>query len=145
MVKIKKISVSDENDLKIFIQNLGSSESSFRYFQKRSLDVISKHLITFLAYENDEPVGYGHLEEENGVNWLGIAVTEKSIGNGIGSKVLDLLIHYAEGKELELRLSVDLSNIKAYKLYQRRKFIEVNLSLPLAIAGSAGGRAPVFR
>lgn len=124
MVEIKHIDHNDKSELLKFVQNLGSSENSFRYFKNRSIDVISNHVYTVLAYDTvGNPVGYGHLDLEGNNVWLGIAVIEASLGNGIGKAILNNLLHKADTKKIDLCLSVDKDNHIAKKLYENSGFM----------------------
>lgn len=111
-----------------FLRIAGSSLDTFRYFEKRPLKIIKNHLKTLLVYQQNTPVGYGHLDLENDVVWLGICVASKFKGLGIGKLIMNELIH--EGRKLdisEIKLSVDAANTKAEQLYQKFGFEEDQL------------------
>ena len=127
--------------LEQFIAEAGTSLNSFRYFQKRPLDVIKNHLCTFLLLDEGKPVAYGHLDMTNEATiaancgskekivptektiWLGIAVTEKYLGLGLGVLMMNQLISFAkQNKVKEIKLSVDNDNIGAIKLYEKLGF-----------------------
>ena len=123
MIIIKNIKINDSESLKEFLNNIGDSENSFRYFKNRDIDVINNHLITCLLYENSIPIAYAHLDEENGKVWLGIAVIENKKGKGLGNMLMEHLINFATEQNLnEIFLTVDLQNINAIKLYQKFHF-----------------------
>ena len=73
MVILKFLNLNHENELKKFYIDLRNQTDTFRYFDKREYSIIKNHLITIGAFDNDELVGYGHLENFNNYNWLGIA------------------------------------------------------------------------
>ncbi|MGZ3943101.1 MAG: hypothetical protein ACXVOH_14210, partial [Bacteroidia bacterium] len=79
-MKFVQVKYPDTKLLEQFIANAGSSLRSFRYFDKRPLEVIKNHLCTFLLVDSENPVAYGHLDNEHGTIWLGVAVSEKYIG-----------------------------------------------------------------
>lgn len=131
----------DTNLLKEFIDNAGSSLKSFRYFQKRPLEVIQEHLCTFLLVDEKTPVAYGHLdvtdeetiaancgsEESKGKRektiWLGIAVSEKHTGKGLGLMMMNQLISFAKQHKVpQIKLSVDNENTVAIQLYEKLGF-----------------------
>lgn len=119
------VSIKKENIhlLKTFIEHIGIAGETFRYFNKRSVEVINNHLITLVLLENDIPVGYGHLEPENDIFWLGICVLPAFSGKGYGKNMMNALIERA--KELKLTsitLTVDRQNTVAIKLYEQFNF-----------------------
>jgi len=127
--------------LQQFIDEAGSSLRSFRYFQKRPLEVIKNHLCTFLLMDNDKPAAYGHLDVSDEATvashcgaegsafktektiWLGIAVAEKYRGVGLGAIMMNQLISFAKQQGVrEIKLSVDNDNEAAIQLYQKLGF-----------------------
>ncbi len=122
------ITINSENIslLSAFLDNAGGSLKTFRYFDKRPLSSISNHLYTTVYMFEDQPVGYGHLDQEGDVVWLGIAVKEGLTGKGIGKKIMDKLLQ--KGRKLEIkkiRLSVDADNTPAVKLYKQLGFEQI--------------------
>ena len=117
------VSEDDVEILKEFLHHAGDSLKSFRYFDSRGFDALKNHLVTLLLYRDGKPVGYGHLDKENSIVWLGIAVIETEIGRGYGKIVMDALLQKAEELRLEeIQLSVDKENLKARKLYEKYGF-----------------------
>jgi ribosomal protein S18 acetylase RimI-like enzyme len=127
--------------LEQFIADAGSSLTSFRYFKKRPLEVIKDHLCTFLLLDKEKPVAYGHLDvsDEAAISsmcgsdekvaptektiWLGIAVSEKYKGKGLGLIMMNQLITFAkQNKVKQIKLSVDNDNAPAIKLYEKLGF-----------------------
>jgi GNAT superfamily N-acetyltransferase len=109
--------------LKDFILSLSIEKESFRYFNKRSLECLKNHCCTVLYFSNNFPIGYGHLDKENDVIWLGVCVLEKYQNLGLGSQIMDFLINKAEALEFtEINLTVDKTNLNAIKLYERKGF-----------------------
>lgn len=127
--------------LKEFVDNAGASLTSFRYFQKRPLEVIQNHICTFLLLDDGKPIAYGHLdvtdeetiasncgsEESMGKKektiWLGIAVSEKYTGKGLGLMMMNQLISFAkQNKVPQIKLSVDNDNAPAIQLYEKLGF-----------------------
>ena len=66
--------------LQRFVDALGSSSRTFRYFESRPLEVVDDHLVTLLGTVDREPVVYGHLDLDGDRVWLGIAVVEGARG-----------------------------------------------------------------
>lgn len=122
--KIKK----EDGDLKIFISNLGNSSKTFTYFNERKLSCLKNHILTILLYENDEPIGYGHLDKEGETVWLGICVIESKTKLGYGKKIMNYLTKYADKNKINLKLSVHKFNIKAVNLYKKFNFIKISES-----------------
>ena len=77
-----RISFGDHALLRIFLDGAGDSLTSFRYFDKRPLDAVANHVCTWLWVEDGKPLAYGHLDNEDGITWLGIAVQEQPRGKG---------------------------------------------------------------
>ncbi len=134
MLKFRNIKYSKKTValLDEFFLNLDKkSLKSFRYFLKRPFNIIKNHLITVLVFdEEDQAIAYGHLDQEDGILWLGIVVNKEARGNGIGEKTVNYLIHQArlENKNL-ITLSVDKNNYNAINLYGKlgfKKIKEVN-------------------
>lgn len=115
----KQISIHELYYLANFLSKAGKSLERFRYFSSRPLSVIGQHLVTVLYFdEQNEPIAYGHLDNENGTVWLGTCVAEKETGKGFGTKVMQALLNFAREKKIsKIRLSVDNINLAAQKLY----------------------------
>lgn len=112
--------------LEKFIDSMGNSNESFRYFKSRPISVIDNHLCTVLLLVNNEPIGYGHLDKEGNDVWFGIAITQAFLGQGYGDIIIRYLIAKADDLELpEVKLSVDKNNVRAIKLYNKYGFIEL--------------------
>jgi ribosomal protein S18 acetylase RimI-like enzyme len=93
----------------------------FRYFNNRGFEAIYKHKYTKLYFIEKKCVGYGHIDPENGFNWLGIFVTDTFRGIGVGEFIMnDIIINFDE----TLTLSVDLDNHVAISLYKKIGFLE---------------------
>jgi len=141
-LRFVQVKYPDVKLLTRFIEEAGSSLRSFRYFQKRPLDVIQDHLCTFLLLDEERPVAYGHLDVTNEATvashcgsgepvaptektiWLGIAVAEKYTGKGLGLMMMNQLISYARQQGVkQIKLSVDNDNEKAIELYKRLGFV----------------------
>ena len=123
-MKFVQIKYPDLKLLEQFIADAGSSLKSFRYFQSRSIDVVKNHLCTFLLLDEEKPVAYGHLDSENGIVWLGTAVSEKYVGLGLGVMMVNELLNFAKQNNIkEIKLTVDDDNAAAIKLYEKSGFI----------------------
>lgn len=124
-LNIVKITNDNKEDLKEFIENMGESNKTFRYFEKRNLDCIKNHLISYLIMENDIPVAYGHLDKEKNDVWLGICVNYNKKGLGLGKKMMAELMQFAITNNIDrVRLSVDKQNKEAIRLYKKFGFLE---------------------
>ncbi|CAA6829950.1 MAG: Unknown protein [uncultured Aureispira sp.] len=120
---IKRITKLDALALQQFIAAIGHSVKTFRYFDKRPIDVLDNHKLTLLAFLGKKPIGYGHLDYEGGKTWLGIAMIEGYTGKGFGKKIMDYLLTYADESNLpEIHLSVDKENKAAVSLYDKLDF-----------------------
>jgi ribosomal protein S18 acetylase RimI-like enzyme len=125
MTGIEVVKIDEKNNYLIndFLSNAGSSLDSFRYFAKRPLSIISNHICTFLFIKNNIPICYGHLDKDEDIIWLGIAVIEKEKGNGLGKKMMAQLIQTAKEQNIpSIHLTVDTTNENAIKLYEKFGF-----------------------
>jgi GNAT superfamily N-acetyltransferase len=122
---IEQITINDLDKLTVFLNTAGTSLNNFRYFNKRDIYVIQNHLITYLLYHHGDPIGYGHLDLEDNIVWLGIAVIEAKKGMGFGTILMNYLISSANNQNITLlRLSVDINNFAAIQLYKKFGFFE---------------------
>jgi RimJ/RimL family protein N-acetyltransferase len=113
--------------LKNFIANIGSASETFRYYNKRSVDVISHHLETLMLMADNLPVAYGHLEYENNILWLGICVLPDHARKGYGNLMMKNLIGRAKEHNVdEIDLTVDKINLQAIRLYEKFDFDKVS-------------------
>lgn len=103
--------------LKEFLLN--PMPSTFRYFTNRDVDqCIQTHTLTLLGLEDGKPVAYAHIDDR----WVGVCVLPEAQGRGYGSLLLDLIIASAT---TDLRLTVDITNEQAIRLYTQRGFTTV--------------------
>ena len=84
-----KIDQENKNLIEEFLKTAGKSLDTFRYFKTRDISVVEKHRVTVVAQKNNVTIGYGHLDEDSGKVWLGIAVAYDQIGKGYGAEILD--------------------------------------------------------
>jgi GNAT superfamily N-acetyltransferase len=115
---------ADVQSVRLFIEDLKQGAENFRYFQSRPIEIIHNHLATILILnESDYPVAYGHLEKEGDILWLGLAVADGYVNQGLGNKMMNRLIDLAkQNDETAISLSVDKTNLKAQKLYLNHGF-----------------------
>ena len=100
-----------------------SSLSYFRYFDKRSYEIIYNHTQTILLYEENEVVGYGHLDNEKNKTWFGIVLKEGKKGKGYGKMIMNYLLkYYQNNMEYPLYLTVDIKNKTALKFFEKSGF-----------------------
>lgn len=106
--------------LKKFI-SLNTSEN-FTYYSKRNTDIIKNHVVTVILKNENDIIGYGHLDDEYYI-WLGLCVLENYTGKGYGKKIINFLFEQAKiNKIKELRLSVYAKNLTAFTLYKKVGF-----------------------
>lgn len=125
MVKRIKNIPEDLQLLSAFLKDAGNSLKTFRYFGKRPLECIQNHRYTILVLnENNIPVGYGHLDPQGDIVWLGICVCENQVGKGYGKVIMAELTKKADFDGIpELILQVDKANVNAVSLYKKFNFI----------------------
>lgn len=128
-IYIIEITISNCNLISNFILSINEGKRSFRYFEKRPIEIVDNHVITLLMCDKDtnEGVVYGHLDsDDDGKIWLGIAVADNYIGQGFGRKMIAKLLENAKKKNLkEVWLSVDKNNVAAKNLYESVGFINM--------------------
>jgi len=98
----------------------GNYSNTFRYFNNRSFDCIENHLFTVLIYQKDKPIGYGHLDPEGNITWLGIYLSPDYRGKGYAKIIMGILLSHAKD---DVQLTVDKTNISAVSLYDNFGFI----------------------
>jgi len=112
-----------KQDIEKFLASAGSSLKTFRYFEKRNLECMESHVVTFLYVDGEDCLGYGHLDREGRDVWLGVCVSENHLGKGLGKQIMSDLVN--EGVRLNIdsiRLTVDCDNLVAVKLYENLNF-----------------------
>jgi len=125
MTSIKQVTIEDLKMVNRFLSNAGDL-SNFRYFRNRSLESIKNHLHTCVLLKKNTPVGYGHLDPENGKVWLGMAIGDSHRGGGLGKILLKHLIDEAKKKQIDkITLSVDKDNLAAIRLYEKFGFKQI--------------------
>ncbi len=106
-----------------FLKVAGRAKTHFRYFDNRTMDILDNHLATYLIRVNGQIIGYGHLDQENDIVWLGIAIADGFQGIGLGKLMMDTLVAAAKIKQLKsIQLAVDSDNEKAIGLYHKFGF-----------------------
>ena len=108
--------------LESFFNNNPKNQNTFRYFKNRSFDSIKNHTLTLLLYQNDNIVGYGHLDKENNRIWLGIMLGDNHTGKGLSNIIMDELI---QNSPSDIFLSVDKENLIAKNLYFKKGFYSI--------------------
>lgn len=108
-----------QSELQIFFEV--NKSDNFRYFDKRSFDVVKNHKYTCIYFIDDNNVGYGHTDREDGKNWLGIFVSKIHRGYGLGKLIMVDLMKQSDG---DIYLTVDIDNINAINLYKKMGFKE---------------------
>lgn len=123
VVELRNITIENEKDLAFFLSTAGSSLNSFRYFSTRDFSVLKNHLSTVLLYEYEQAIGYGHLDKDAEIVWLGICLSEEKKGKGYGKLIMNRLIEEAQLNDVPvIKLSVDASNLEAIQIYNKYGF-----------------------
>jgi perosamine synthetase len=131
---INNINIIEINDTNVelltqFISN--PLPSTFRYFEKRTVEVIKDHAVTLLLKKEDKIIGYAHIDYEKNTNkyWFGICILPDHHNKGYGDYLMNNILIKSKIKNIEpIYLTVDNINIHAIKLYSKHNFkvIETN-------------------
>lgn len=121
------LKLTNQHDLQIlskFIESLKEEKDTFKYFEKRKIEIVHNHELTFLMFGGkNEILAYGHIEKESNNYWLGILVPIKHQSKGNGLLMMNKLIE--ESKKLKIpkiTLSVYKTNKNAVNLYNKMGF-----------------------
>ena len=122
---IIEITKSNKELLAKFIADNHKIANTFRYFDKRTIDVIDNHILTVLLIDdndNDNIIGYGHIDYDEKY-WLGICIINEHIGKGYGKLIMNYILNHENVKNCKsIHLAVDKSNEIALKLYKKYDF-----------------------
>lgn len=119
------INIINTSNIKLLKEFIKLNDSKyFRYYDKRNIDIIKNHLITIIITDNDNNIiGYSHIDNENDINWFGICILNKYKGNRYGTKCINYMIDYINKNNIKnVKLSVDIENYIAVKLYLKYNF-----------------------
>ena len=122
----------DETNIELLTQFISNPlPSTFRYFEKRTAEVIKDHVITLLLKKGHEIIGYAHIDYEKNTDkhWFGICVLPDYHNKGYGDYLMNNILIKSKIKNIEpIYLTVDNINIHAIKLYSKHNFkiIETN-------------------
>lgn len=118
-----EINKTNINLLKTFIAL--NDSNTFRYYDKRDVNVIQNHIVTLITVDDsmNNIIGYGHLDADSNI-WLGICILKNYRGKGYGNKIMEKLISIAYTHQVEkITLTVDKTNKSAIMLYNKFGFI----------------------
>ena len=122
------IEITEQNTILLnnFILN-NKLPYTFRYFNKRNINVINNHLITIILLDKDLPVGYAHIDFDDNKYWFGICILEEYQGKGYGKKVMKYIFNNEKIKNIDkIYLTVDKINTIAIKLYTKLNFYNID-------------------
>lgn len=110
---------------------IGSGQVIYMLKKFQSSDVIyedikSAYYKYFIAYENDEPVGYlavsfDKIKKE--IFLSKIYVDKSSRGKGISRKFVDMLKEISRGEYVSVRLTVNKNNKNSIEIYKKLGFV----------------------
>jgi ribosomal protein S18 acetylase RimI-like enzyme len=126
MSSIVEITKQNNNLLHDFISN-NKLPNTFRYFNKRTVDVIQNHLITILLVDDELPIGYAHIDFDDDKYWFGICIIDKYQGKGYGGKMMEYIFNDEKVKRIDkIYLTVDKINTVAINLYKKNEFLIID-------------------
>ena len=124
IIDLKKTENIEEN-LKEFFENEDSTEM-FTYYNKRPFSISKNHLYTILVSKNNKNIGYGHIDVEDGIFWLGVCVYNSYQRQGIGSYIIYNLLNYCVKKSLKtVKLVVKYDNLSLVPYYESFGFQKI--------------------
>jgi len=122
---IVRLVPGDLRPLEEFLTGAGSSLETFRYFDSRPLGTVSSHIVTLVGILDGKTIAYGHLDPEAGITWLGVCVSERYRGKGLGKAMVKRLLDESVAARIScLRLATDEGNLSARHLYEKVGFKE---------------------
>lgn len=122
MFNIIEVKQHNKEILDTFIVN-NIFPNTFRYFNKRTSDVINYHVVTLLLMNDETPVGYAHIDFDCDKNWFGICILGKYQGKGFGKLMMEYIFNIEKVKNIDkIYLTVDKVNNVAIKLYEKYDF-----------------------
>ncbi len=115
-MKLVHIQETNKNILREFIDK--NTSRHFRYFEKRDIACIQNHIYTVILQNNEnEIMGYAHIDYESGIHWIAICVLESFQRKGYGKYLLQEIMNFAQKNNTEtLQLTVDTDNSIALHL-----------------------------
>ena len=116
------IEITENNNylLNGFLNN--SIPGTFRYFNKRSINVIKNHIITLILIDDNLPVGYAHIDYDDKY-WFGVCILDNYQGKGYGKKIMEYIFNHERIKNIDnIYLTVDKVNYIAISLYKKYNF-----------------------
>jgi ribosomal protein S18 acetylase RimI-like enzyme len=118
----------NENNSYLIIDFLSNNiPSTFRYFNKRTINVIKNHIITLILIDDNLPVGYAHIDYDDNKYWFGICILDKYQGKGYGKKMMQYILNHEKIKNIDkIYLTVDKINTIAIKLYTKLCFYNID-------------------
>ena len=124
-MKIIEINLSNKHLLENFLKK--DIPIAFRYFKKRNIDIINNHILTILLIDNNNEIGYAHIDYDNNQYWFGICLITEYQSKGYGKKMMEYIFTNEKLKNInEIVLSVDKININAINLYTKFNFKIIN-------------------
>jgi ribosomal protein S18 acetylase RimI-like enzyme len=121
MASIVEINENNNYLLKEYLNN--TLPNTFRYFNKRTIDVIKNHIITLILIDDNLPVGYAHIDYDDNKYWFGICILENYQGKGYGKKLMEHIFNHEKITNIDkIYLTVDKINDIAISLYKKYNF-----------------------
>lgn len=139
MVIVRKVKLSDANELISYCKRVGSETDNLTYGsegiglsieeEKKFIEEMDENSnnIFICALEDDKIIGIGNLNRlprrTSHRSGIGLSVIKDNWGRGVGSLLLNELIEFARSREIEIiSLKVRSDNIRAIKFYEKFGF-----------------------
>jgi len=125
MLNIVEVTENNNYLLNDFLKN--DIPNTFRYFNKRTIDVLQNHIITVVIVVDCEPIGYAHIDYDSDKHWFGVCILDKYQGKGYGRKIMEYIFNHEKIKNIDkIYLTVDKINTIAISLYSKFDFNIIN-------------------
>jgi len=122
------IEITEQN--KIILNNFilnNELPNTFRYFNKRNIDVINNHLITIILLDKELPIGYAHVDFDNNKYWFGICILNEYQCKGYGKKIMEYIFNNEKINNIDkIYLTVDKINTIKIILYKKYNFVIID-------------------
>jgi len=118
-MKIIEISDLNKNLLINFLKQ--HIPNTFRYYNKRNINVIKNNILTILLIYDNKEIGYAHIDYDIKY-WLGICILNEYQNKGFGTLLMNYIFNNNKIINKKIFLTVDKENKGGLYLYKKFNF-----------------------